>query len=94
MRLVYRKKMLENRHFLIGIFQYFTTVAYSIKGQLHFICINGDGDHEIVQILPDRFKNHIEYFRKFPQSVRDRVKTVSIDLNSYYKDIAKQMFPN
>lgn len=66
-----------------------------IKGQLHFICINGDGDHEIVQILPDRFKNHIiEYFRKFPQSVRDRVKTVSIDLNSYYKDIAKQMFPN
>lgn len=66
-----------------------------IKGQLHFICINGDGDHEIVQILPDRFKNHIiEYFREFPQSVRDRVKTVSIDLNSYYKDIAKQMFPN
>lgn len=27
MRLVYRKKMLENRHFLIGIFQHFTTVA-------------------------------------------------------------------
>ncbi|MCT3284462.1 hypothetical protein EFP16_13265, partial [Lactiplantibacillus pentosus] len=26
-RLVYRKKMLENRHFLIGIFQHFTTVA-------------------------------------------------------------------
>ncbi|GAK48775.1 hypothetical protein LOSG293_750010, partial [Secundilactobacillus oryzae JCM 18671] len=29
MRLVYRKKMLENRHFLIGIFQHFTTVAYT-----------------------------------------------------------------
>ena len=29
MRLVYRKKMLENRHFLIGIFQHFTTVADS-----------------------------------------------------------------
>jgi hypothetical protein len=27
MRLFYRKKMLENRHFLIGIFQHFTTVA-------------------------------------------------------------------
>lgn len=29
MRLVYRKKMLENRHFLIGIFQHFTTVTDS-----------------------------------------------------------------
>lgn len=27
MRLVYRKKMLENRYFLIGIFQHFPTVA-------------------------------------------------------------------
>ncbi|MBU7461139.1 hypothetical protein, partial [Lactiplantibacillus pentosus] len=27
MRLFYRKKILENRHFLIGIFQHFTTVA-------------------------------------------------------------------
>ena len=31
MRLFYRKKMLENRHFLIGIFQHFTTVADTLK---------------------------------------------------------------
>jgi hypothetical protein len=33
MRLFYRKKMLENRHFLIGIFQHFTTVADILYGE-------------------------------------------------------------
>nr|WP_239693857.1 ISL3 family transposase [Loigolactobacillus backii] len=62
---------------------------------LHFICINGAGDHEIQQILPDRLKqNIIAYFKQFPLSVRQRVKTVTLDLNSYYQDIVKVVFPN
>lgn len=66
-----------------------------VGGKLHFICINGNGVHEIQQILPDRYKNSIiEYFKQFPESVRARVKTVTVDLNSYYQDIAKLMFPN
>ena len=35
MRLFYRKKMLENRHFLIGIFQHFTTVADTSSSALN-----------------------------------------------------------
>lgn len=66
-----------------------------VGSKLHFICINGNGVHEIQQILPDRYKNSIiEYFKQFPESVRARVKTVTVDLNSYYQDIAKLMFPN
>ena len=66
-----------------------------VGGQFHFICINGEGDHEIQQILPDRFKQTIiDYFNKFHINTRMRVKTVTLDLNSYYKDIVKLVFPN
>ena len=65
-----------------------------IGGRLHFICINGAGEHEIQQILPDRFKQSItDYFKQFPASVRARVKTVTVDLNCYYLDCAKAMLP-
>ena len=36
----------------------------------------------------------IKYFMKFPESVRQLVRTVSCDLNSYYVDIAKTLLPN
>ncbi|WP_235807884.1 transposase, partial [Companilactobacillus versmoldensis] len=66
-----------------------------VGGQLHFICINGASNHEIQQILPDRYKKSIiEYFNKFHINTRKRVQTVTLDLNSYYKDIVKEMFPN
>lgn len=66
-----------------------------IGGKFHFICTNGTGDHEIQQILPDRFKQSIiDYFNKFHINTRKRVKTVSLDLNSYYQDIVRKMFPN
>lgn len=66
-----------------------------VGGKFHFICINGDGNHEIQQILPDRFKKTIiDYFEQFHIKTRERVKTVSLDLNSYYKDIVKIVFPN
>lgn len=66
-----------------------------VGGDFHFLCINGDGDHEIQQILPDRFKQTIiDYFNKFDSTARKQVKTVSLDLNSYYQDIARLVFPN
>nr|WP_063698071.1 transposase [Pediococcus inopinatus] len=66
-----------------------------VGGDFHFLCINGDGDHEIQQILPDRFKQTIiDYFNKFDSTARKQVKTVSLDLNNYYQDIARLVFPN
>jgi len=66
-----------------------------VGGVLHFICINGAGDHEIQQILPERLKKSIlAYFNQFHIKVRQRVKTVTLDLNSYYQDIVSTVFPN
>ncbi len=60
----------------------------------HFICLDSD-NHVIQTILPNRFKDTIiKYFMKFPESVRQLVRTVSCDLNSYYVDIAKTLLPN
>ena len=57
-----------------------------VNRQLHFICIDNDGNHKIQAILPDRYKRTIEnYFLSFPLQERARVKTISMDLNSYYK---------
>lgn len=62
--------------------------------QLHFICIDGES-HQIIKILPDRYKKSIiKYFEKFTLKARAGVKTVSMDLNSYYQDIVHQIFPN
>lgn len=62
--------------------------------QLHFICIDGES-HRIIKILPDRYKKSIiKYFMKFTSKARESVKTVSMDLNSYYQDIVHQIFPN
>ena len=62
--------------------------------QLHFICIDGE-THQIINILSDRYKKSIiKYFMKFTLKARAGVKTVSMDLNSYYQDIVHQIFPN
>lgn len=66
-----------------------------VNRQLHFICIDNDGNHKIQAILPDRYKRTIEnYFLSFPLQERARVKTISMDLNSYYQEIARRLFPN
>ena len=66
-----------------------------VNQQLHFICIDNDGNHKIQAILPDRYKRTIEnYFLSFPLQERARVKTISMDLNSYYQEIARRLFPN
>ncbi|WP_260262773.1 transposase, partial [Lactobacillus delbrueckii] len=36
----------------------------------------------------------IKYFLQFPEIVRKTVRTVSMDLNCYYGDIVRQIFPN
>ena len=65
-----------------------------VHRQLHFICIDND-HHRIQTILPDRFKRTIEnYFLSFTPAERSRVKTISVDLNSYYQDIARRLFPH
>lgn len=65
-----------------------------VNHQLHFICIDNDGRHGIQTILPDRFKPTIEnYFLSYSPAERLRVKTVSMDLNSYYQDIVRRVFP-
>lgn len=62
--------------------------------QLHFICIDGD-THTIIKILTNRYKKDItKYFMRFPLQVRSQVKTVSMDLNSYYPEIVRAVFPN
>lgn len=64
-----------------------------VHRQLHFICIDND-HHRIQTILPDRFKRTIEnYFLSFTPAERAQVKTISMDLNSYYQDIARRLFP-
>lgn len=66
-----------------------------VHHQLHFICIDNDGRHNIQTILPDRFKPTIEnYFLSYSPAERSKVKTVSMDLNSYYQDIVRRVFPN
>lgn len=62
--------------------------------QLHFICVDDD-THEIIKILPTRLKKEImACFKKFPLIVRSRVKTITMNLNVYYQDLAQELFPN
>ena len=62
--------------------------------QLHFIAIDGH-THKIVKVLPTRLKKDIiNYFKRFPLTVRNKVKTVTMDLNYYYDIMAKELFTN
>ncbi|MBI0033961.1 transposase [Lactobacillus sp. M0396] len=62
--------------------------------KLHFIALDGI-THQVVKILQTRYKHAVmAYFRHYPEIVRRRVKTVSMDLNYYYAGMAKEPFPN
>ncbi|WP_333491258.1 ISL3 family transposase [Lacticaseibacillus suilingensis] len=56
----------------------------------------GDGDrHEIGAILPARTSYALmKYFEGFALSVRQRVQTVSLDLNAGYINLIPRLFPN
>lgn len=55
-----------------------------------------EADNQTIQtILPNRLKQTIfNYFMRFSASVRNLVRTVSCDLNSYCVDLIKKLFPN
>lgn len=60
----------------------------------HFIYIDAD-THVIQDILPNRLKQTIfDHFMRFPPFVRGLFRTVTCDLNSYYADLIKALFPN
>ena len=67
---------------------------HGVGTDYHFIVINNDTS-DIITILNDRKKQTIsEYFEGIDLKKRQAVKTISIDLNSYYQDIARHLFPN
>ena len=62
--------------------------------KLHFIALDAS-THQIVKILPTRYRHAImTYFKHYPELVRLRVKTVSMDLNYYYAAMVRELFPN
>lgn len=62
--------------------------------KLHFIALDAS-THQIVKILPTRYKQTImTYFKHYPELVRRQVKTVSMGLNYYYAAMVKELFPN
>ena len=66
----------------------------SVGRKLHFIALDAS-THQIVKILPTRYKQTImTYFKHYPELVRRQVKTVSMDLNYYYAAMVKELFPN
>lgn len=60
--------------------------------QLHFIVID-EHIHKIIKVLPTRLKKDIlSFFKRFPITVRNKVKAVTMDLNYYYDIMAKELF--
>ena len=66
----------------------------SVGRKLHFIALDAS-THQIVKILPTRYKQTImTYFKHYPELVRRQVKTVSMDLNYYYAAMVKKRASN
>lgn len=50
--------------------------------------------HEVIDILPDRRQFQLErYFLQFPKKIREKVKTVSMDIYTPYISLVKTVFP-
>lgn len=66
----------------------------AVRRKLHFIALD-TSTHQIVKILPTRYKQAImTYFKHYPELGRRQVKTVSMDLNYYYATMVKELFTN
>lgn len=62
--------------------------------KLHFITLD-TSTHQIIKILPARYKHTImTYFKHYPELVRRHVKTVSMNLNYYHAAMVRELFPN
>ena len=63
------------------------------KNKYAFLILGLNG--EILDILPSRKKSKLlDYFKYIPQSERDGVKFVTMDMNEVYKDVINRRFKN
>ena len=66
----------------------------SVKGKLSCIIIDNH-THRLVDILENRTQNFLrDYFLRYDLEVRRKVKTITIDMYSPYKDFLPRLFPN
>ncbi|MDK7927300.1 MAG: ISL3 family transposase [Staphylococcus simulans] len=66
----------------------------NVVGKMSFIYCDGD-THEIIDILPDRRQKALfDYFMRFEKTVRENIKSVTMDMYSPYISLFKQLFPN
>ena len=64
------------------------------KGSMSFIYLNSD-NHRVIDIVENRQLYFLKrYFFCFPRYVRDKVKTVCIDMYSPYVSLIKELFVN
>ena len=64
------------------------------KGAMSFIYLNAD-NHKIIDVVENRQLNFLRrYFSCFPKYVRDKVKTVCVDMYSPYISLIKELFVN
>ena len=74
-------------------FDEFTSVKNS-QGKYSFIYADSLS-HKIIDILPDNKSITLEkHFSKYPLKVRNKVKTIVVDMNAGYFKMAKKLFPN
>ena len=64
------------------------------KGAMSFIYLNSD-NHKVIDIVENRQLHSLKkYFLCYPSFVRDKVKTVCIDMYSPYISLIKEVFVN
>ena len=64
------------------------------KGSMSFIYLNSD-NHRVIDIVENRQLYFLKrYFFCFPRYVRDKVKTICIDMYSPYVSLIKELFVN
>ena len=64
------------------------------KGAMSFIYINSD-NHKVIDVVENRKLDYLKrHFRCYPRHVRDKVKSVTIDMYSPYISLIKELFVN
>ena len=64
------------------------------RGAMSFICLNSD-THKVIDIVENRQLYYLKrYFLCYPRYVRDKVKTICIDMYSPYVSLIKELFVN
>lgn len=74
-------------------FDEFKSVKNS-AGSMNFIFIDNDSKDTIDIVEDRRIHTLREYFSKYPIEVREKVKTITIDIYTPYIVLIEEMFPN